>query len=182
MVENENNLCHFPDLDNAIIQPSKIKTYLKLIIIFFLDIPSQIEAKFMWRAKEWWKLIYWSTKLTYKFRIEQKSCTHLWNDEIVCCARYPVCLISTIELNKIACLCCFCWCISRSSWQFGATQWWQHQRIPAFTFRFQNGHQVSPFGTNTDISSKRLRIVPPVVAYRVYIHYTKKLFYWLVNC
>ena len=87
-----------------------------------------------------------------KFRIEQKSCTQ-WNDEIVCRARYPVCLISTIELNKIACLCCFCWCISRSSWQFGATQWWQHQRIPAFTFRFQNGHQVSPFGTNTDISS-----------------------------
>ena len=35
MVENENNLCHFPDLDNAIIQPSKIKTYLKLIVIFF---------------------------------------------------------------------------------------------------------------------------------------------------
>ena len=49
--------------------------------IDYLDIPSQIEAKFMWRAKEWWKLIYWSTKLTYKIPNRAKIVhSEVWHD------------------------------------------------------------------------------------------------------
>ena len=181
MVENENNLCHFPDLDNAIIQPSKIKTYLKLIIIFLLDIPSQIEAKFMWRAKEWWKLIYWSTKLTYKFRIEQKSCTHKkWWNSVLCTIPSVPHLNYRTEQN-----CMFMLLLLVHQSQFVTI--WRHPVVTTskdsrFHFPIPKWPPGVALWDQYRYIFKRLRIVPPVVAYRVYIHYTKKLSYWLVNC
>ena len=126
----------------------------------------------MWRAKEWWKLIYWSTKLTYKIPNRAKIVhSEVWHDTQ--CA-------SRTEQN-----CMFMLLLLVHQSQFVTI--WRHPVVTTskdsrFHFPIPKWPPGVALWDQYRYIFKRLRIVPPVVAYRVYIYITQRssLIGWLI--